>query len=184
METVMPNHCINELIFRNVDAGAQAQILAKTCGADHKVDFNILVPAPLNMWWGSAGAIHERTFRQTHLEWARQNWGTKWNAYDHEPIEQTDDTLTLRFQTAWGPPYPWLAAVFNSLNLSFDHNWLSEGGAPATHGRFDMAEDSAFGIRWKEEEAADEMQRHLHKLLWGVEEFEDDATPDPVLGSV
>ena len=36
-------------------------------------------------------------------EWSINNWGTKWNAYDHELSE--DDTV-VRFDTAWAHPYP------------------------------------------------------------------------------
>lgn len=176
----MPNHCINEIIFCSVDKAKQAEITAVLCDASGKVDFDVLVPAPLNMWWGSVGQKHEKAFRRTHLDWARENWGTKWNAYSHQPTEATDDSITFRFETAWGPPYPWLAAVFNRFKLSFEHNWLSEGGEPATHGIFDWSkfEGDGFADPWTEEQITDEkspLHRHLHKLLWGVEEFENDA---------
>jgi len=36
-------------------------------------------------------------------EWSIENWGTKWNAYDHELSEE--DTV-VRFDTAWAHPYP------------------------------------------------------------------------------
>jgi hypothetical protein len=36
-------------------------------------------------------------------EWSIANWGTKWNAYDHQVSQ--DDTV-LRFDTAWSHPYP------------------------------------------------------------------------------
>lgn len=170
----MPNHVVNELIFRNVDAAKQAEILANVCNAKGEVDFGILVPAPLNMWWGSVGTRHEKAFRRTHLEWARENWGTKWNAYSQKPIEQADDTLTLVFETAWAPPYPWLAAVFNRFVLSFDHNWFDEGAERGVSGVFNAQfhSDDMKGEPWREEPATDEMQRHLHKLHYGVEEFE------------
>jgi hypothetical protein len=168
----MPNNCINELVFRDVDGETQARILAATCNAEALVDFKVLVPAPLNMWWGNVGQKHEATFKRTHLDWARNNWGTKWNAYGHHEIERTADTLTLRFETAWSPPYPWLAAVFNRLNLPFEHNWMEEGGTPPACGRFSI--EPRFGQEWAERPADETMSRHLHKLLWGVEEFEEE----------
>lgn len=175
----MPNHVINELIFRGVDAEAQAAILAKICNAEGRVDFEILVPTPLNMWWGNVGTRHEKAFGRTALEWSRENWGTKWNAYDVRPMEATDDSLTVRFETAWAPPYPWLAAVFNGLKVSFEHNSLSEGGEHGRHGLFDItAIDCITGDPWREEPADEAMQRHLHKLLWGVEAFEPEPEPE------
>ena len=36
----------------------------------------------------------------TWYEWANQNWGTKWNAYQCKPLSKSDDTMI--FLTAWG----------------------------------------------------------------------------------
>lgn len=135
----MPNNCINELIFRDAEKATQERIIAATCDAEGQVDFQILVPIPLNIWRGNVSSEHERAFKRTGLDWARENWGTKWNAYSHHPIERTDNTVALRFETAWGPPYPWLAAVFNHLGLPFQHNWLSEGGGDGVVGTFKVA---------------------------------------------
>ena len=168
----MPNHVINELIFRNVNADQQDAIIAAACDAEGKVDFSVLVPAPLNMWNGNVGSEHEKAFGRTGLDWNRANWGTKWNAYSHQATERTDDTLVLRFETAWSPPYPWLAAVLNKLSLPFEHNWLDEGASRGRAGRFSIEEK--WGPEWKETEADDQLHRHLHKLHWGVEQFEDE----------
>lgn len=171
----MPNHCINEIIFRDVDREAQDKILALTCKADEKVTFEILVPIPPQVWLGNVGQRHEKAFKNTSLSWCRDNWGTKWDAYDHRPIERTEDTLTLRFETAWGPPYGWLCALMNVTKLPFEHNWMSEGGAPAVTAGFDFSKLESFGPEpWVETEADDVLARHLHKLLWGVEEFPDE----------
>ena len=172
----MPNHVLNELVFR-VDHETQDRILAKMLNEKGEVDFAVLVPAPLNMWWGSVGIDHEKAFKRTHLDWARDNWGTKWNAYSQKPIARTDDTLTIIFETAWRPPYGWLAAIFNSLRVSFDHNWLDEGASRGVCGRFDATfiEDDMRGRPWTETEADDDMQKRLHKMHWGVESFDDEA---------
>lgn len=168
----MPNHVLNELIFRGVQDADADRILAQIVNDEGKVDFERLVPMPLNMWWGNVGSQHEKAFGNTSLDWARQNWGTKWNAYESEPVERVNDVLAIRFQTAWSPPYPWLAAVFNKLDLSFDHNWLNEGMERGVCGHFKR--DGKMGIEWFEQPAPDYMQRHLHKMLWGVEEFVED----------
>lgn len=167
----MPNHIINELIFRNVGSDQQESILAALCNGEGQVDFNILVPCPLNVWMGNVSKAHEEAFGQTGLGWNRENWGTKWNAYSQQTTERADDTITLRFETAWAPPYPWLAAVFNKLLLPFEHNWLDEGASRGWSATFWT--DEHWGPEWKQEPASDEMQRHLHKLHWGVEQFEE-----------
>ena len=180
----MPNHVINEIIFRGIDAAKQSEIIANVRNADGEIDFGVLVPKPLNLWDGGCGQEHERKFKRVGLDWARENWGTKWNAYGrdrggkYQSIAQTGDTLTLTFQTAWSPPYPWIAALFNRFKLPIEHNWLDEGCGRGVTGKFDY-EEYLKGIGgWKEVEVDDSMQKHLHKLLCGVEEFppEDEET--------
>lgn len=174
----MPNHVINELVFRGVDAAAQDVIIAKICNAKGEVDFEVLVPTPLNVWHGNVGSKHEKAFGSEGcgLDWSRQEWGTKWNAYSQKPIERTEDSLTLRFETAWSPPYRWLVAVFNSTKRSFDHNWLDEGASRGVSGKWDYAAltDNRLAEPWSEKPADDDMQKHLHKLHWGVEKFDDE----------
>lgn len=173
----MPNHITNEIIFRGVDATAQDAIIAKLCNSDGKVDFEILVPTPPNVWIGNVGQKHERLGRNA-LDWSRENWGTKWNAYGHKPVERTDDTLTIIFDTAWSPPYPWLVAVFNTVKRDFDHNWLDEGASHGWTGTWNYAalvDDKLFAEPWSEEPCSDEMQKHLNVLKWGVESLDDEA---------
>lgn len=183
----MPNHVINEIIFRNVDKTQQHQMLASIRNEAGEIDFGILVPKPLNVWDGGVSTKHKQKFRNVGLEWARQNWGTKWNAYGldeggkYQSVAQTDDTLTLTFQTAWSPPYPWIAALLNFFKLPIEHNWMDEGNSEAaSSGRFDYEQYlKGFG-GWEEEVADEAMRRHLHKLMWGVEEFPDEPDDEEV----
>jgi len=176
----MPNHVINELIF-NVGPEDQARVRSAALNSDGNVDFSVLVSPPLNLWAGNIGRDHEKAFGRTSLDWNRTNWGTKWNAYDMRPVEADDAKLILRFETAWSPPYPWLAALMNHLNLPFDHNWMSEGGSPPRHGEFRFtARFGNIGPEWSETDADEALSRHLHKLMWGVEKFDDDEQQDGV----
>lgn len=168
----MPNHVLNEIVFSTVDAEQQASILAKCYGKEGKVDFNTLVPMPLNIWRGNIGVEHDKAFGLTWWNWASENWGTKWNAYDHKPTVQTATSLTLVFETAWSPPYPWLAALLNSTELPFDHNWLDEGASWSRSGRFSIRE--GWGPEWKDVEADEATHRRIHMLHWGCERFEDE----------
>ena len=176
----MPNHVINEIIFRTKDPAQQNRILHKVRGEDGRIDFGVLVPQPLNMWNGGVGQKHERKFGRTGLDWARENWGTKWNAYGHneggryESIAKSDDAITLTFQTAWSPPYPWIAALFNFFKMDIEHNWFDEGDDNGWSGKFDHQEYLKGIGGWEEVRADEAMKKHLHKLLWGVEEFPDE----------
>lgn len=145
----MPNYIRNQIIFRDVDAEMQNIILSKICDQDENVDFEILVPSPLNIWKGNASAKHDIAFKKTWYDWNKENWGTKWNAssYNKTPPKRIDNSLIIFFDTAWSPPFPWLAAVFNALKLSFEHNYRDEFEISGIKGFFDY-----IGMTWKEEE--------------------------------
>jgi len=173
----MPNHITNEIIFRGVNAAKQEDIIAKLC-KDDRVDFEILVPTPANIWLGNVSKFHDEKLGRDlcGLDWRRANWGTKWNAYGQKPIETTGDTITFVFDTAWSPPYPWLVAVFNTLKIDFEHNWMDEGAPRGWEGKWCYAEitdQNVFADPWVEKPCSDDMQKHLNVLKWGVENLDD-----------
>mgnify|MGYP001482959237 CR=1 FL=1 len=43
------------------------------------------------------------------FEWCRDNWGTKWNAY--EVVRRDYGGVCITFQTAWTPPLPVIAEL-------------------------------------------------------------------------
>lgn len=47
--------------------------------------------------------------------WRCNHWGTKWEASpddpDREPLRHDRRTITVQFETAWGPPIPWFEAM-------------------------------------------------------------------------
>jgi hypothetical protein len=161
----MPNHVINELVF-NCSAEGRLNVWKAACNQERQVDFSILVPIPVNIWRGSVGKVHQEAFGQgmNALDWSRKNWGTKWNAYGHSAPKVDGDTLTLRFQTAWGPPYPWLVALFNTCG-GFQHNWLDEGREGGRTGIWNLADK--YGESWVELDADQVMNAHLRRLLCG-----------------
>lgn len=173
----MPNHVVNEIIFTDITADQRRDILSSVLDADGNIDFEVLVPSPLNIWKGSVSVLHEKAFPGTHLDWARENWGTKWNAYQQKPIEAGTDSLRLVFSTAWRPPYGWIIALFNRFGLPFDHNWLDEGAAVGRCGKFipGNLDDRLAGQPWSERDATPDEHKRLHVLQWGVESFEEDT---------
>lgn len=173
----MPNHVINEIKFKDLRPEMVQSILDKCVGEDGKVDFEILVPLPITSWPGNVGMTHKETFPSTHLDDARNLWGTKWGPYgqNDDCVVQSKDAVTFTFQTAWSPPYGWLMALFNTFKTSFEHAWLSEGQERGKAAIYDYAALDDFGREaWVEKDADEQTHRHLHKLLWGVEEFTDD----------
>lgn len=173
----MPNHVLTEVVFRDVGSLKQIDILGKVSSRERKIDFEELLPMPLNIWRGNVSSRHEEAFPGTALDWCSANWGTKWNAYGideggkYESVERTDDSLTLRFQTAWSPPMGWLVALFNSFGLSFEYAYLDEGASHAMSGSFRIGVDKFLGDQWSEAKADEPTHRRMHKLMWGVEEF-------------
>jgi hypothetical protein len=166
---------MNEIIFRDVNHDAQNDILNKVLSKGF-VDFNVLVPAPLNIWQGGLGAKEKTAFKEKNwYDWNMANWGTKWNAYGEEErgvknVIHTEDTLTLIFQTAWSPPRMWICALFNATELPFEHNWLSEGCSEAHAAKYFFRGEGDFrSPAWEENIAGDDLYRHLHVLLWGAE---------------
>jgi hypothetical protein len=171
----MPNHVTNEVTFRGVDADARAGIKAAVLDEEGKVEFGILVPIPPNIWLGNVGAIHEKTFKAGNaLDWCRTNWGTKWGAYGDQEVIEDGDSITIRFDTAWGPPYGWLVALLNKFERNFEYHWLSEGESRGHSGAFTVVKDGIMaGHKWEEKDCDEAMQKHLHVLRWGCEEFSD-----------
>lgn len=169
----MPNHVLTEVVFRDVASLKQVDILQKVMGRERAIDFETLLPMPLNIWRGNVGMEHKKAFPDNSLDWCTKNWGTKWNAYGidkggrYQSIERADDSLTLRFQTAWGPPMGWLVALFNHFRLSFDYAYLDEGDIRAKAGSFRLATDDFYGDQWKEREADDETHSRMHLLMYG-----------------
>lgn len=100
----MPNWCMNNVVLKHtkdkIDA-LEAQL------REGKEFFNLLFPRPVEEeenWYG----------------WNVDNWGTKWDVYievENDRLQRLDDeTLSLSFDTAWGPPI----AFYNFL---FEEGW-------------------------------------------------------------
>lgn len=104
----MPNHVTN--IIRSQPPVIHALL------TEEGVDFNRIIPCPPDDESIFTASKHEHRSRDgevaitgwsgdgySPLDWAREHWGTKWNAYSDEVLE--NDTV-VRFDTAWSHPYP------------------------------------------------------------------------------
>lgn len=75
------------------------------------------------------------------LEWAKANWGTKWNAFD---VDVNPSDRKIFFNTAWSAPIP----IYKALAKQFPKHTISvkyydEGGWFA--GYADIKDGNAFG---------------------------------------
>jgi hypothetical protein len=53
-----------------------------------------------------------------------KNWGVKWDAEKKEILEETDEKLRMKFNTAYGPPYKFVNKLSNDyLNCKFELNY-------------------------------------------------------------
>lgn len=118
----MPNHVTNKIVF---SAAKSNEVFAAVC-PDGKFDFKTLIPEPLNMYRGNFSPEDIQDFPINWLDWRRQNWGTKWNAYAQScGLEERE--AFIKFDTASEVPYPVLAAFANKFCIPFQHRYFTEG---------------------------------------------------------
>lgn len=59
----------------------------------------------------------------TWYDWCVENWGTKWNAYENEQIDED----TIKFETAWSSPEPVIAKLAKMYpDAVIEHWWAYE----------------------------------------------------------
>lgn len=172
----MPNHVINEIVLHGVSL---EQAAPHILDGEGKVSFAVLLPLPINFWAGSSGTQHEEAFPGTHLAAARSTWGTKWDAYGERKAVEVDGSTVITFKSAWNHPRGWTCALFNTFHCEITAKWLSEGGSDGA-AEYYKPDAGVMGDDWRTEEIAEGTDEHrrLHKLLWGVEQFDpetDDA---------
>lgn len=167
----MPNHIVNEIRVHGVLC---ADVRAIASGDDRVIDFETLLPLPLNFWPGSVSILHEKAFPGTHLAAAQATWGTKWNAYalSDDSLRQEGDDTVLTFETAWAPPRGWVVAVFSTLKCDITHHWQDEGSDDVHCERYTFTGDNSMLYpKWETEKVnpGSDDHRRLYKLQWGVE---------------
>jgi Ferredoxin-like domain in Api92-like protein len=109
----MPNHIENIIVFKS-----NATDIEKIIGDEFS--FKNICPLP--------------NLEEDHdlIEWCCNNWGTKWDAYDVDELENhTDENGNLiikyQFTTAWSPPEPWLNKIAEVCpNTNIELYWADE----------------------------------------------------------
>lgn len=117
----MPNHVTHKLIF----AEDKKDAIFSSCCQSGRFDFGTLVPMPLHVYQGNTSKEDDQDFPINWNSWSRENWGTKWNAYE-TTFGVEDGKAFIKFDTAWSIPYPVLAAFANKFGVPFEHRYFDE----------------------------------------------------------
>lgn len=105
---------------------------------------------------------------QDWYNWSLDNWGTKWNAYDHNN-DLHENVVHLMFDTAWSPPEPIIEKIgelypdAKIAHYAFDEGWF-----------FAVDDGETFTP-----EDGDERTSRVHEICYGFvpepEEEDEDA---------
>ena len=166
----MPDHVINEVVFDGVYEATQDRIIAAACNAKGEIDFEVLLPIPLNCWRGSVGSEHKK-FPNNALDWCSENWrhevGSVWRSCCYPRQIFCDVPVSDRMETAL-----WLALC----NVQRSETPLPlfvvyEGESNAYAGSFNPETiRRCFSDSWVEK-VAPELNDHLGVMLWGEESW-------------
>ena len=112
----MPNWCSNTAEIRNDDVSKidAIETFLKEFDANEDQDktglLQFLIPNPTGEW---------------EYNWSVANWGTKWDIQLYEWNRLDENTISLNFDTAWGPP----TAAYDTLTeegYNIDAHYLEE----------------------------------------------------------
>ena len=106
----MPNHTTNFVTIgtnTNVDEEILALQELKTdlLIRHNEFDFEGIIPMPDYIYRGSIGDREQKKYGSLNwYDWSVANWGTKWNSYDVEVLQDDESILYVCFLTAWDAP--------------------------------------------------------------------------------
>lgn len=127
----MPNICDNRLAIAGPPEVVM-DLVQSLQGKEQPLDFECLVPMP-DVLLGPQGEIRGPSGFPRWYEWARTNWGVKWNAWGgvRRGYGRTG-RVRYRFLTAYGPPSEFLDGVAArwpqvTMRLEFSVELLGDG---------------------------------------------------------
>lgn len=126
----MPNNITNRLRIKgNQEDIKEVLDFIKRDDEENTIDFRKITPVPRWVYGASedvTGISMQDEIKygrgNTILDWARNNWGTKWNAYSQPDRRSTEDTIY--FETAWnGVPnlIKKIAWIFPSVEIEYSY---------------------------------------------------------------
>ena len=165
----MPNHVCNKVEFHGEPNDVKA-VLNLIAGDDGRaIDFNKILPMPDYIFRGDLGIEEEKKYGKNNwYDWSIENWGTKWNAYETERV----DDNTIKFETAWSCPvgmYRKLTEICNSYNVYMTGCWCDEDYDGGNIGNFD-SEDGDFNY-WYEDDPKE--ISYIYLETWGYDIYDE-----------
>ena len=116
----MPNLSQSRLVVLGETVALEA-FVSRAASDERELDFSRHVPPPVG--FDDLGS-------DERAGWLGTNWGTKWNAQD-VAVKRARDWVAYEFETAWGPPLPWLrTASREHPDLQFHLTFWIEGSGP------------------------------------------------------
>jgi len=156
----MPNWCSNYLTVITSNKEVVAKI-KRALETEEEGLFQQFIPMPPDLKDTVAGTVSgdmkeiQAAKEQYNLlkygyinwyDWANSEWGTKWDVYarDISPAHFTEDgattTITLGFNTAWGPPMEFLSHLADLPETELTAYYVEEGNGFC--GRYDAGGDT------------------------------------------
>lgn len=141
----MPNHETNTVVV--VGKPENVEKFRAEAFTDDKIDFELITPPPTNIETGGCSGTHAPGVVCWYT-WNLENFGTKWNAYGHQPVtygkykgylgDEDDDSdeevvygrLDFVFETAWSQPTPIFAKIEERWDVQVHAVTQDEGGFP------------------------------------------------------
>jgi hypothetical protein len=128
----MPNHTTNRL---KIEGNGVDKFVEDARGQGENKDINDkYAPLDFESLYPTPPEMRGEIYRQTEdgewkapawYEWRIENWGTKWNCYDHHG-DWNDSEIT--FFTAWSPPSAFFLHVSKSYpDVTFKLEFADEG---------------------------------------------------------
>ena len=149
----MPNWCENKLNVSgnksDIQKFKESTLVKSEKGDELHFTMNLLYPTPPelleqtapNTWRGEKTdnegklefekKIEELNQKYGHTDWYNwrvDKWGTKWDAADTYVLDDTDEFLSIEYNTAWSPNIEWLKTIakqFPELKFTL---WFEEPG--------------------------------------------------------
>ena len=111
----MPNHITNRI--KLIGEPSEVKRVMEAVKVDEvglgSLDFEKIIPMPADV--------------DDSYNWCISNWGTKWNSYGYESIENPDDSDNISFLTAWSAPHPVLEKLTTMFpSVTIEHEWADE----------------------------------------------------------
>lgn len=132
----MPNHCANTLKMTAATPEALVLLgeLRHQLTLEDKKIFQTIHPCPDELMNATASFnpdeahnTNREKYGYAHwYEFCVAEWGTKWDAYEIDILEDTNYSITISFDTAWAPPTGIYAILMNK-GFSVEATFVEQG---------------------------------------------------------